>query len=484
MAGAATPSQPGAPFHSNVYFGCREGQRQEILEMVSEGFERYVNGNLDRFAKEVIRLASQRSVSARNEGVEECAALVEKMLTETGATTQILKMEGAAPLVYGEIKSKKSSKTLMFYNHYDVQPEEPLELWKSPPFSPEIREGAIYGRGVSDDKGELVSRLKVVESYLKTEGELPCNVKFCFEGEEESGSVHLEEYVSKHTDLFKADAVVWEYGTVDVNRVPKVTLGVKGMIYVEFVLRSLSQDAHSSYAAILPSAPWRMVRLLSLLKDENERILVPGWYDRVTNLTEDELGVMQEMPFDGAEFRKTFGAKEFVGKMDDAQAKKALIQRPTGNIAGIWAGYQGQGGKTVLPLEIHVKMDFRLVPEQDQQELWNSLRKHLDDNGFADVEMKLVSMEPAARTSYKHPFAQAAIRAAEKVYGVKPTVELGSPGTGPLYVFTRRYGMPSVDIGVSAEDGQIHAPNENLRLEDMRKGMLWIAETMELFCAS
>ena len=452
--------------------------------MVSDEFRKYVDENLGSFANAVIRLASQKSVSARNEGIEECAAFVEDMRKEVGATTKVLKLSGAAPLVYGEIRSKRSNKTVMFYNHYDVQPEEPVELWKSPPFKPEIRDGVIYGRGVSDDKGELVSRLKIVETYLRTQGEPPCNLKFCFEGEEESGSVHLEQYVSEHSDLFEADAVVWEYGTVDTKGTPKVTLGVKGMIYLEFVLKSLSQDAHSSYAAVLPSAPWRMVRLLNLLKDPNERVLVPGWYRKVTDLAEDELEVMRGMPFDGGDFRKTFGAEAFLGGMSDDQAKKALIQRPTGNIAGIWAGYMGPGGKTVLPMEVHVKMDFRLVPEQDPKELWDSLRKYLDDNGFADVEMKLESMEPAARTSHRHPFAQAAIHAAEKVYGKKPIVELSSPGTGPLYIFTRRYHMPSVDIGVSAEDGGIHAPNENLKLENLRKGMLWIAETIELFCAS
>jgi acetylornithine deacetylase/succinyl-diaminopimelate desuccinylase-like protein len=451
--------------------------------LVEVSFERYVGDNLNRFTKDIIRLASQPSVSARNEGIEECAALVEKMLKEIGASTRFLKIEGAAPLVYGELKGRRSDKTIMFYNHYDVQPEEPLELWKSPPFKPEVRDGVLYGRGVSDDKGELVSRLKIVEAYQKTAGEPPCNVKFCFEGEEESGSVHLGDYVSKYGDLFKADALVWEYGTVDVKGTPKVTLGVKGMIYVEFILKLLSQDAHSSYAAVLPSAPWRMVRLLNLLKDENERILIPGWYDRVADLSEDELQVMKGVPFDGAEFRKTFGAAKFLGGIGDDQAKKALIQRPTGNIAGIWSGYSGPGTKTVLPMEIHVKMDFRLVPEQDPQDLWDRMRKYLDDKGFADVEMKLESMEPAARTSHKHPFAQAAIRAGEKVYGRKPVVELGSPGTGPLYLFTKKYGMPSVDIGVSAEDGQIHAPNENLKLENLRKGMIWVAETMELFCA-
>lgn len=450
---------------------------------MSDKFQSHVGENLNGFAREIMRLASQKSVSARNEGLEDCALLVEKMLKEIGATTKVIRMEGAAPLVYGEVKSTKSAKTIMFYNHYDVQPEEPLELWKSPPFKPEIRDGAIYGRGVSDDKGELVSRLMVVQSFLKTEGGPPCNVKFCFEGEEESGSVHLDEYVSKNHDLFRADALIWEYGTVDAKGTPRVTLGVKGMIYLELVLKSLSQDAHSSYAAVLPSAPWRMVRLLNLLKDENERILVPGWYDRVTSLAEDELEVMQGMPFEGEGLRKTFGASMFLGEMGNDQAKKALVQRPTANIAGIWAGYQGPGSKTVLPMEVHVKMDFRLVPDQDPQELWNSLRRYLDANGFADVEMRPDSMEPAARTSYRDPFAKAAIRAGEEVYGTKPAVELGSPGTGPLYVFTKRYGMPSVDIGVSAEDGQIHAPNENLKLENLRRGMLWIAETMERFCA-
>jgi acetylornithine deacetylase/succinyl-diaminopimelate desuccinylase-like protein len=452
--------------------------------MVSQKFENYVGANLDNFANEVIRLASQRSVSARNEGVAECSVLVEKMLKEIGATTKVLRLDGVAPLVYGELKSRKGGKTVMFYNHYDVQPEEPLELWKSPPFKPEIREGAIYGRGVSDDKGELVARLKVVESFLKSDGDIPCNVKFCFEGEEETGSVHLGDYVEKYGELFQADAVIWEYGTVDAKGTPRVTLGVKGMIYVEFVVRALSMDAHSSLAAVLPSAPWRMVRLLNLLKDENERILVPGWYDGVASLAEDELAVLQDMPFDGAEYKEPYGAEKFLGDMSDDLAKKALIQRPTGNIAGIWAGYTGPGSKTVLPKEIHAKMDFRLVPEQDPEDLWKKLRKYLDDKGFADVEMKLESMEPAARTSYKHPFAQSAIRAAEKTYGRKPVVELGSPGTGPLYLFTRKYKMPSVDIGVSATDGAIHAPNENLKLENLRKGMLWIAETMETYASS
>jgi acetylornithine deacetylase/succinyl-diaminopimelate desuccinylase-like protein len=451
--------------------------------MVDARLEQYVKDNLNGFAKDVIRLTSQPSVSARHEGIEECAALVETMLMEIGATTKVLRLEGAAPLVYGELKSGRSKKTVLFYNHYDVQPEEPLELWKSPPFKPEVRDGRIYGRGVSDDKGELVSRLKIVESYVKTAGEPPCNVKFCFEGEEEVGSVHLDQYVSKDSDLFRADAVFWEFGEVDAEIRPIVSLGVKGMIYLEFVLQSLSQDAHSSYGAALPSAPWRLVRMLNLLKDENERVLVPGWYDRVEALSDEEMAVLEAQPFDAESFRKTYGAGGFLGGMNGAQAKKALVQRPTGNIAGIWSGYTGPGSKTVLPKEIHCKMDFRLVPDQDPEDLLRKLRAYLDSKGFTDVKIELESMEPAARTPYTHPFAQAAIKAARNVYGKEPIVRLSSPGTGPLYIFTRRYKMPSVDIGVSAEDAAIHAPNENLRLDLLQKGMLWIADTVERFAA-
>ena len=422
-------------------------------------------------------------MSARHEGIEECAVLVEKMLKEIGATTRVLKMDGVAPLVYGEVKSNRSAKTVLFYNHYDVQPEEPLELWKSPPFKPEIRDGRIYGRGISDDKGELVSRLKLVESYIKTAGQPPCNIKFCFEGEEEVGSVHLDQYVSKNSDLFRADAVVWEYGEVDVHGTPIVSLGVKGMIYLEFVMRSLSQDAHSSYAAALPSAPWRLVRMLNLLKDENERVLVPGWYDNVEALGEEETSVLEASPFDAEAFKKTYGAEAFVGNMTAMQAKKALVQRPTANIAGIWAGYTGPGSKTVLPKEIHCKMDFRLVPDQDPEDLLRKLRAHLDGKGYADVKIEVESMEPAARTRYTDPFAQSAVKAAREVYKKEPIVRLSSPGTGPLYIFTRRYRMPSVDIGVSAEDAAIHAPNENLRLEQLEKGILWVADTVERFAA-
>jgi len=309
-------------------------------------------------------------------------------------------------------------------------------------------------------------------------------VKFCLEGEEEVGSPHLEDYVNRNAELFRADAVIWEHGHTDEADRPIVSLGVKGMIYVELTIRSLSSDAHSMYAAALPSAPWRMVRLLKLIKDENERILIPGWYDRVKDLTDDEVKILEQQPFDSNEFRRTFGAKEFAGKMTDLQAKKALVSRPTANIAGFWGGYTGEGSKTVLPAEARCKIDFRLVPDQDPEDLLAKLKKFLKENGYSDVEVTSSTMEPAARTSYKDPLADAAIKAGEEVYKKKSVIELSSPGTGPLYVFTRRYDVPSLDIGISPHDMALHAPNENIRLDLLEKGMLWIAQTLENYLAA
>jgi acetylornithine deacetylase/succinyl-diaminopimelate desuccinylase-like protein len=451
--------------------------------LVDKKYEDYVSQHMDAFTKDVMRLVAQPSVSAKKVGIEECAKLTEQMLREIGASTKILRLEGAAPLVYGEILTDPSDKTVLFYNHYDVQPEEPLELWKSPPFKPEVREGRIYGRGASDDKGELVSRLKMVEAYMKVGGRPPCNVKFCFEGEEEVGSVHLEQYMEKFGEMLKADAVVWEYGETDQEGRPGVALGMKGMIYLEFVVRSLGEDAHSSYAAALPSAPWRMVKMLDLLKGSDDRILIPGWYDGVETLDEEDSALLESQAFDAADFLKSHKSAGFLPGMTEAQAKKALAQRPTANIAGIWSGYQGPGSKTVLPAEIHCKMDFRLVPNQDPKDLMDKLKKYLAENGFGDVETLVESMEPGARTSAKAPFVQAAIKAGRRVWGKEPIVKVSEAGTGPLYLFTKGKAA-TVVMGVSASDAGLHAPNENLRIDYLQKGILWLAQTIEDYLAS
>ena len=370
---------------------------------LSPALREYIHGNQDRFLKDIARLAAQPSISATNEGVEDCAVLVQKMLEEIGGKTKVLRLPGAAPLIYGEILKPNSNKTILFYNHYDVQPVEPLELWKSPPFKPEIRDGRLYGRGVSDDKGQLVARLKLIESYMKVTGEPPCNIKFCFEGEEEVGSGHLHEYVEKNAELFNSDAVLWEYGKIDSEGRPIIGLGVKGMIYVELVVRTLDHDAHSAFAAALPNPVWRLVRLLNMIKDEKEHILIPGWYDHLQGLTPDEQEILKREPSEAESLLDSYGAEQFAGGMSLDQAKNALVTGPTANIAGIWSGYTGAGSKTVLPAEVHCKMDFRLVPGQNPEELLGNFMKFLAAHGFSDVKVQRMTMEPAARTSYTSP---------------------------------------------------------------------------------
>ena len=294
----------------------------------------FVHDNLHRFGDEICRLVAQPSVSARNEGIAECADLVVEMMERLGIRTKVLRMKGAAPLIFGETKAKKSAKVILFYNHYDVQPEQPEEEWKSKPFAPVIKDGRLYGRGVSDDKGELVSRLKLLEAYLSTTGETPCTFKFCFEGEEEVGSPHLDGYVSQNPELFKSDALFWEWGGVDELGRPVVQLGVKGMIYLELAIRTLASDAHSKNAAALPSAPWKLVRVLSAIKDSHEKILVPGWYDQVERLNKDELRVLNDEPFDAEGYKRTFGASEFAGGMSASRAKKSLAFGPDGQHRG------------------------------------------------------------------------------------------------------------------------------------------------------
>ena len=448
------------------------------IDLVSKNFREFVRQNLNRFAREIMALASQPSVSAKNEGIEECAELVEKMMNELGIRTKVLRMEGSAPLLYGEMKSGRSDKTVLFYNHYDVQPVEPIEEWRSPPFKPETREGRLYGRGVSDDKGELVSRLKILEAFLEADGEIPCNFKFCFDGEEEVGSPHLDQYIGKHRELFRADAVFWEWGGVDEADRPVVQLGVKGNMVLELALRSLAKDAHGKTSAALPSAPWKMVQFLSKIRDETGRIMIEGWYDDVEKLSTEEMNVVQKEPFDAKEYLRVYGAKGFLGGMTPSEAKEALATMPTANISGIWGGYTGPGAKGIVPAEVHCKLNFQLVQHQDPDKLFALFRRFLRKTGNSDIEILWHRGEPAARTSHNNPFAQACIRAGRRVYGKKSVVRHSASGSGPMYVIAKRYKIPAVSIGVSAPDSGMHAPNENLRIDLLEKGILWISETI------
>ncbi len=440
-----------------------------------------IRDNSSKFIEDLFRLLRQPSVSTQNKGVHECASIVKGMMEEVGIRTQVFPIEGTFPVVYGELASPKAQHTLLFYNHYDVQPPEPLQLWKSDPFSPQIRDGRIYARGVSDDKGDLLSRLKAVEALQKFGEALPVNLKFVFEGEEEIGSAHFHDFVDSHRDLLRADACIWESGGRDASGRPEVYLGMKGILYVQLTVKTASTDTHSMWAPIVPNAGWRLLRALRILKDENERILVKGHYDDVRKPSKEDLAALRKMAFDEAEYRKAWGLKSFVGGAKGVALRKNLIFNPTCTICGIWSGYISPGMKTVNPAEANAKVDFRLVPNQDPDDILRKVKAYLKRQGYGDIEVTKLNSEHPAKTKIDSPFIRLVAKKAKEVYGHDASLWPLVPGSGPMAAFINQLKLPVASIGVGYYDSREHAPNENILVEDYLLGIEWIAQIIRDF---
>jgi acetylornithine deacetylase/succinyl-diaminopimelate desuccinylase-like protein len=443
----------------------------DIFQVIEERKEIYLNW--------LVKLCAQPSIAAQNVGMAETAALVEQMLRDIGAATQVIPTNGY-PVVYGAIGGK-SDKTLSFYNHYDVQPPEPLDLWESEPFQPSIREGTFYARGVADNKGNLVARLAAVDAYLRARGELPVNVKFIFEGEEEIGSPNLAAFAESHRDLVQADGCIWEAGYCDGQGRREIYLGLKGILYVELHARAANTDMHSMWAAIVPSAAWHLVRALQSLKDNEDRILIPGFYDPVLSPSDADRRALDSLPFDEAGRKSQFELGAFVNDLSGLPLLEQFIFQPTCNICGVESGYTGQGLKTVLPHEAMAKIDFRLVPDQDPRELVGLLEKHLQAAGFGDVEVKWMAGLNPARTPTDHPFAQLVIETARDTYGHDPVVYPLIAGSGPMYDLCQKFGIPAVSLGVGNEHSRNHAPNENIHMKDYYEGIKHLAVIIDRF---
>lgn len=443
----------------------------------------YLEKNIDTSIAELKRLCAQPSISAQNVGLKECAELTAAMLAERGFAVEILPTAGA-PVVFGERKGR-SDKTLLFYNHYDVQPPEPLELWDSPPFEATIRDGKLFARGVSDDKGHITSRLFAIDAILAAEGELPCNVKFVIEGEEEVGSVSLASFVKANRERLAADVCVWEFGYSDHREVPLQFLGLRGICYVELSVETADIDVHSGVGgSIFPNAAWRLVWALNILKGPDERVLIPGFYDSVVPPSQRDLEYMEAMPEISQEYRQRYGVKEFLkGLSGGRDLRVAEVFEPTCTICGLTSGYQGPGSKTVLPARASAKIDFRLVPNMTPQQVLTGLRSHLDANGFSDVQITFLGGEPPARTEPDHPFVQLVVEAAREVYGQPMQIVPMTGGSGPNHSFVHELGLPVVTAGVGYPDTRAHAPNENVRLDHYLLGAKHIARILKNYGA-
>jgi acetylornithine deacetylase/succinyl-diaminopimelate desuccinylase-like protein len=371
-----------------------------------------------------------------------------------------------APVVYSE-RPGRSPKTLLIYNHYDVQPPEPLELWDSPPFQPTLRDGKLYGRGVSDDKGHLVSRLFAIDALLDAEGELPCNVKFIIEGEEETSSVHLHEFIVNNKERLTADACLWEFGGVDHREAPMQYLGMRGICYVELSVETAKTDAHSGLGgSIFPNAAWRLVWALNTLKGPDERIRIPGFYDTVRPPSQRDRQLLEDLPEVSHEYKQMYGVESFLkGLTGGVELRIAEVFEPTCTICGLTSGYQGRGSKTVLPARASAKVDFRLVPDQRPGQVLEQLRSHLDAEGFSDVQIASLGGEPPARTDLDEPIVDLMVRTAEEIYGQSMQLVPLIGGSGPNYPFIHVLNLPVVTAGAGYPGTRAHAPNENLRLD-------------------
>jgi len=439
----------------------------------------WIADRLDGYVAELTQFASIPSVSSQHRGISEASAWIRDALQRRGANAEIYPTAGH-PVVVGSIGS--GPRTVLLYNHYDVQPAEPFDAWTSPPFEPTLRDGKLYARGAIDDKGEIVARLAALDSLLaRYGGALPIRLVFFVEGEEESGSPNLEPFLRAHGDLLAADACIWEAGMVDDRGRPNVWLGVRGLLGVELVVKTLEHDAHSGWAHALPNAAWRLHAALATLRDENGNVAVDGFCDDVRGPTPRQHELLAAMPDEEPAYRRQYGITHTPGDRHGIALREAIFA-PTCNIAGIWSGHVGEGRKTVIPSVAHAVIDFRLVPDQDPARCLAALRAHLDKRGFGDVEIRShETSERAACCDPDHPFIRITIDTLREAYGSEPLVSPMVGGTGPAAHVVNHLGIPFASIGCSYPGARKHAPNENIRLDDFVRGAAAIAQVLERY---
>jgi acetylornithine deacetylase/succinyl-diaminopimelate desuccinylase-like protein len=445
-----------------------------------EQFDSYISSNLDTYIQETAELCAVPSVSAKGgPAMAQCAGVVASILQRHGFEVQQFPTPGN-PVVVGRAPGG-SPRTLLLYNHYDVQPPEPLELWTTPPFEPTVRDGALYARGAKDDKGEFLARIAAVDAVRSAHGgELPCGITFVVEGEEEIGSPTIAAFVQDHLDLLRSHGAIWEEGMLTADGRPLCGLGCRGVLSVEFHVRKLSRDAHSGAGSTLPSAPWRLLWALTSLKEPDGRMRIPGFYDSALPPSDLDRQIFADLPSDENVVRGQLGVEEFVNGVTGEDYKLAVFN-PTCNIQGIWGGYQGPGNKTIVPAEAFAKVDFRLVPNQDPEDIYAKLRAHLDANGFTDVETTCISAMWPAKSPADNPLVRLTATMGEEVYG-KPAALLPiSGGSSPIYAFAGPLGIPVVTAGVGYEGSRTHSPDEHVRLDHFRDAARHIARIIDGF---
>jgi len=421
------------------------------------------------------------SISAQNVGLDEGAQATQQLMQAAGIDdTRILPTKGGPAVVFGQLDGAQP-KTLLCYAHYDVQPPEPLEAWSSPPFDAAIHDGVIIARGATDNKSGLLAFVKAAQAFLQTRGQPPIGLKFLFEGEEEVGSPHLDTWVQQHADLIQADAMHCLDGGVDAGAGrPKVALGNRAILYVELRCQGAAHEIHSTDAAWVVNPAWRLVRALNTLVDEEGHILIDGWYDTWQPPSEEDIAWLERALEDFSLEQKlaALGAKQLPpGKTP----RDLLIERCFGatcTICGIQSGYTGPGGKTAVPPSAFCKIDFRCPPFLEPMDQLDKLRNHLTDHGFDDIDVHLITARPNPwRIPVNAEIAQAIIRAAEKSFGRVPVVH----GVTAEAVIIKNLPIPTVLTGFGPMQPNLHAPDENISVDEYIRGIKYAATIMDEF---
>ena len=430
-----------------------------------------IDAQRDETLADLLRLITQSSISAQDIGVKECAALEMDLLRKAGLEPRLLETSGH-PMVYAEWLDAPGKPTVLFYGHYDVQPPDPLDLWLSPPFEPEIRDGRIYGRGVADNKAQHFSHIAAIRAWLTATGGLPVNVKILLEGEEEVGSPHLDETVAQYKELLTADLVYTSDGPVTDTRYPEISFGVRGLLYIELRAIGPNRDLHSGHwGGVAPNPIWTLVRALNTMLDDENRILIDGFYDNVREPTPGARSAMDALPFDIGEAIGRLGLSEMTPPTDLPYADRIMAQ-PTLNIAGFTGGYGGPGSKTIIPSTATVKIDMRLVPDQHPDDIWDKVSAHLAKHA---PEVEVVRLDGGMVPSYtpvEHPLADVVRDAIEVGFGTRPIDIPLVGGSLPDAAWTKTLGLPSFLVSYGDPAQANHSPNESYAVERIWQGIV------------
>jgi acetylornithine deacetylase/succinyl-diaminopimelate desuccinylase-like protein len=437
----------------------------------------FINVNREKYLDELKALLAIPSISALPEhaaDVKRCADWCGDEMRRIGLQNVRLIDTPGNPVAYGEWLGAPGAPTILFYGHYDVQPVDPLDLWESPPFDATVRDGELYARGAADDKGQVFMHFKAVEAHLKQNGRLPVNMKFILEGEEEVGSVHLDDFIRAHKDDLQADVVVISDTAMFDRGVPSICYGLRGLVYCQIDLRGSKTDLHSGvFGGAVANPAFVLAQMIAQMKDRGGRIKVPGFYDDVRPLEEAERQAWAQLPFNEKKYRKEFGFPKLFGESGYTTLERTWA-RPTLEVNGLLSGFTSEGAKTVLPAVAMAKISMRLVPNQHPDKIAGLFEAYVRKIAPKTVELKVTRMHGGKpwMTAYDNPFVQAAARAIERGFGRAPVFTREGGSIPVVSTFQEELGLPSVLFGVGLPDENAHAPNEKLDLGNFHHGVI------------